>query len=184
MPISFSSLASLVLVRTARSPTAVALVVCPLDLALAGLLRRRECQGECLGYEAVDLLGGLGQFAVGLALRELTGNERIRAQFEGMRSRYSSQIKRGIATTLALLGSRPPILRGAAVPVSGAAAEVVWPILRSANSDATPRTWTAVSEVLSLLAEAAPEAVLDSLRTCLSGSHPFRTGDVRGRMLR
>ena len=106
-------------------------------------------------------------------LRELTGNERIRAQFEGRRSRYSSQIKRGIATTLALLGSQPPMLRGAAVPVSGAAAEVVWPIFRSANSDATPRTWTAVSEVLSLLAEAAPEAVLDSLRTCLSGSHPF-----------
>ena len=107
-------------------------------------------------------------------LRELTGNERIRAQFEGVRSKYSSQIKQGIATTLALWGSRPPMLRGAAVPESGAAATVLRKILRSANSDdTTPRTWIVVSEVLPLLAEAAPEAILDSLRTCLSGPHPF-----------
>ena len=106
-------------------------------------------------------------------LDELTGDERLRAQLNGLRARYSPQIKRGIATTLALLGSRPPMLRGTAVPVSSAAVAVLRRILRSANRDTTPRTWIVVSEVLPLLAEAAPEAILDSLRTCLSGPHPF-----------
>ena len=106
-------------------------------------------------------------------LWELTGEERIRAQFEGVRSKYSSQIKRGIATTLALWGSRPPTLRGATVPESSAAATVVRRILRSANRDTTPRTWIVISGALPLLAEAAPEAILDSLRSCLSGPHRF-----------
>ena len=106
-------------------------------------------------------------------LDELTGNERLRAQVSGVRARYSPQIKRGIATTLALLGSRPPMLQGTAVPASSAATTVLRRILRSATHDTTPRTWTVVSEVIPLLAEAAPEAVLDSLRTCLSNPHPF-----------
>ena len=106
-------------------------------------------------------------------LDELTGDERLSAQLSGVRPRYSSQIKRGVATTLALLGSRPPMLQGTAVPASSAAATVLRRILRSANDDATPGTWTVVSEVIPLLAEADPEAVLDSLRTCLSNPHPF-----------
>ena len=106
-------------------------------------------------------------------LDELTGDERLSAQLSGVRARYSPQIKRGIATTLALLGSRPPMLQGAAVPESSAAATISRKILRSANSDTTPRTWIVVSEVLPLLAESAPEAVLDSLRTCLSDPHLF-----------
>ena len=106
-------------------------------------------------------------------LDEMTGNERLSAQLSGVRARYSPQIKRGIATTLALLGSRPPMLQGTVVPASSAAGTVLRRILRSANDDATPGTWTVVSEVIPLLAEANPEAVLDSLRTCLSIPHPF-----------
>ena len=106
-------------------------------------------------------------------LWELTGDELLRAQVEGVRARYSSQLKQGVATTLALLGSNPPVLRGDAAPASDAAPGIVWRVLRSAESDATPKTWATVSEVLPLLAEAAPETVLEGLRTCLSGPHAF-----------
>ena len=106
-------------------------------------------------------------------LWELTGDERLRAQVEGVRARYSSQIKQGVATTLALLGAKPPVLRGDAAPASDAAPSIVWQVLESANSDATPKTWAAVSEALPLLVEAAPETVLQGLRTCLSEPHAF-----------
>ena len=39
--------------------------------------------------------------------------------------------------------------------------------------DATPSTWIAITDTLPLLAEAAPEAVLDSLRTCIADKHTF-----------
>ena len=106
-------------------------------------------------------------------LWELTGDDRMRAQVEGVRANYSSQLKQGVATTLALLGSSPPVLRGDVAAASDAARGIVWRVLRSADSDATPKTWAAVSEVLPLLAEAAPETVLEGLRTCLSGPHGF-----------
>ena len=142
-------------------------VASPADtwMLLDGQLTRADI--EAFGEIAHEVLTDLDPLA------DLTGDERIRAQFEGVRARYSSQIKRGIATTLALLGSRPPMLQGTAVPVSSAAATAIRRILRSANSDSTPRTWIVVSEVLPLLAEAAPDAILDSLRTCRSDSHSF-----------
>ena len=102
-----------------------------------------------------------------------TGEDLMRAQVEGVRSEYSPQIKQGVATTLALLGTHPPVLRGDASAASGAASGIVWQVLRSAATDATPETWAAVSEVLPLLAEAAPDTVLEGLRTCLSEPHSF-----------
>ena len=141
-------------------------VASPADtwMLLDGQLTRADI--EAFGEIAHEVLTDLDP------LTALTGDERIRAQFQGVRARYSSQIKRGLATSLALLGSRPPMLRGSAVPVSSAAT-VLRRILRSANSDSTPRTWIVVSEVLPLLAEAAPDAILNSLRTGLSDPHPF-----------
>ena len=102
--------------------------------------------------------------------------QRARAQFEGTTARYSSHIKRGVATTLALFGSFPPLLRGDAAPAVSAADGIVARILRRSNDDADPTRWASVSEVLPLLVEAAPEAVLAGLRSCLSGAHPFALG--------
>lgn len=104
---------------------------------------------------------------------EMTGFGRMQARYDGLRAKYSSTIKRGVATTLALMGSRPPTLRGSITPASAAASGIVWRILRSANEDKSPRTWSAVVEVLPLLAEADPEAVLSNLRTCLTEHHAF-----------
>ena len=102
--------------------------------------------------------------------------QRAQAQFEGTTARYSSHIKQGVATTLALLGSFPPLLRGDAAPAASAADGIVARILRRANDDTDPTKWASVAEALPLLVEAAPDAVLAGLRSCLSGAHPFALG--------
>lgn len=99
--------------------------------------------------------------------------ERMQAEIGGTTAKHSSHIKRGIATTLALLGTFPPRLRGDMAPAASAAEGIVSQILGSANEAADPSTWASVSEVLPLLVEAAPEAVLTGLRSCLSTPHPF-----------
>ena len=106
-------------------------------------------------------------------LWKLAGEEVLRAQIEGVQAKYSSQLKQGIATTLALAGSNPPAEGGAATSNSGMAEGITLRLLSSAMDDATPRTWAAISNTLPLLAEAAPEAVLEALRTCLAESHAF-----------
>ena len=99
--------------------------------------------------------------------------ERMQAEIGGTTTKHSSHIKRGIATTLALLGTFPPRLRGDVAPATSAAEGIVARILGSANEAEDPSTWASVSEVLPLLVEAAPEAVLTGLRSCLSTQHPF-----------
>ena len=82
-------------------------------------------------------------------------------------------MRRGIATTLALLGAKPPEVRGDPTPDTYAAASVVSRILKHANDDSTETTWLAVADYLPLLAEAAPAQTLAALRSCLSAKHPF-----------
>ena len=106
-------------------------------------------------------------------LRELTGEEALRAQIDGTKAKYSSQLKHGIATTLALAGSNPPTPHGQTTPDSNFAESTTRQLLRSAMEDATPSTWIAVTDTLPLTAEAAPAAVLESLRTCVAEQHAF-----------
>lgn len=106
----------------------------------------------------------------------LTGDSRVAAQLEGVRCRYSPQLKQGMASSLALLGSSPPAVRGDVSPSSDSASGIVWRVLRRAQRDPVAKTWCAVSEVLPLLAEAEPEAVIEALGACLSQSHEFARG--------
>ena len=105
----------------------------------------------------------------------MSGSERMWAQYEGVDATYSRQLRHGVATTLALLGSGPPQPRGASAPFANAADGIVSRILRVANNDPSPKAWAAVARELPLLAEAAPAEVLRGLRTCISGSHAFMT---------
>lgn len=106
-------------------------------------------------------------------LQDLSGEEVLRAQIEGVHAKYSSLLKQGVATTLALAGSNPPMASGATTADTGMAEGNTQRLLRSAMDDPTPRTWAAISETLPLLAEAAPEVVLEALRTCLAVPHTF-----------
>lgn len=116
-------------------------------------------------------------------LHGTAGLERMQAQYDGVRAKHSSTIKRGAATTLALMGSQPPTLLGSVTPALTIADGIVRRILRSANEDESPRTWNVVAEVLPLLAEAGPEAVLAGLRTCLAAQHAFATAMFADRSL-
>ena len=98
-------------------------------------------------------------------------SERMLAQYEGAREKYSRQLRRGVAATLALLGSDPPQPHGA--PAVNPADGIVNRILATANADPSPGTWAQVAQELPLLAEASPTAALAALRTCLAGSHDF-----------
>ena len=105
----------------------------------------------------------------------MSGRDSMIARYEGTEATHSHQLRSGVATTLALLGSRPPKPRGASAPFTGAADGIVHGILQAANDDPSPRVWAAVARELPLLAEAAPSAVLRGLRTCISESHAFAT---------
>ena len=106
-------------------------------------------------------------------LREKSHEEALRAQINCTKAKYSSQLRQGIATTLALAGTNPPTPHGQMTPDSHFAEDATQRVLRSAMDDATPSTWIAVTGTLPLLAEAAPDAVLESLRTCVAEQHAF-----------
>lgn len=106
-------------------------------------------------------------------LRELSGEDALRAQLDGVKSRRSSRLKRGIATTLAIAGSMPSNAVAGTARTSGMATRVTSRTLRSAMDDPTPRTWIALTGVLPLLAEADPDGVLQALRSCLAAQHAF-----------
>ena len=106
-------------------------------------------------------------------LRDLTDEDLLRARLDGVRSKCSLRLKRGVATTLALAGSLPPETLASASLASSLASRVTSRVLRTAIDDPTPRTWLALVAVLPLLGEAAPDAVLQALRSCLADQHAF-----------
>ena len=103
----------------------------------------------------------------------MDGAQEFLARSQGVQAKHSETIRRGVATTLALLGTHPPQARGDLSPRRSEAVRVVAPILRQANEDATASTWVTLSKFLPLLAEAAPDALLAALRTCIAQQHPF-----------
>ena len=106
-------------------------------------------------------------------LQELSGEDALRAQLDGVKARTSSRLKRGIATTLAIAGSLSADAVAGTSPTSGMSTRVTSRALRSAMGDPTPRTWVALTGVLPLLAEADPDGVLHALRSCLAARHAF-----------
>ena len=102
-------------------------------------------------------------------LQGLDGVERLQAQLRGEKPLHSHRLKEGLAASLAVLataGTHVP----AQVPhiVHGTVTE----LLDAANADPTLQKWTSVARWLPLLAEAAPDAVLEAVRTGLSGNEP------------
>jgi hypothetical protein len=116
----------------------------------------------------------LGEVDPGLDVPE---NERWwKASFEGKVRSYSSDLRRGLARSLALLG-----VHGDRIKLSGGANGSSWAthlvrsLLRDANEDQTGRTWVSISDLLPLLAEAAPDAVIDAITAGTSGEEPTLT---------
>ena len=106
----------------------------------------------------VDPLAGLEQ------------TERILAQLDGKRRRYSSTLRQGVATTLALLGSRDETVTDQGMlDAQRYASLTVKRILQWANQNINFQHWLSLTDVLSDLAEAAPEEFLEAIRSAIEG---------------
>ncbi len=104
---------------------------------------------------------------------ELPEDERWRAGLEGKVRSYSSDLRRGLLTTLALLGSQGESVEIGSLTGPEWASYLVRELLAEANDDASCRLWASLSYDLPLLAEAAPDAFLAAVRSGLKGKQPL-----------
>lgn len=107
----------------------------------------------------------------------LTESERLGAQIDGIRRAYSAALRRGLCTTVAILGARGAVIdleRGA----TGAqwAGAVVRTLLENANEAGDISVWAGLAQELPLLAEAAPEDFSAAARAGLAGETPLLGG--------
>lgn len=104
----------------------------------------------------------------------LSTADQLRASFEGTSRSHSAELCTGLATTVALLGSRGNEVDGGG-GMSGTtfASAVVRQALGWANDASTIAAWASLSSDLPLLAEGGPDSFLDGVRAGLSGTSPI-----------
>ncbi len=103
---------------------------------------------------------------------DLPADERPMAGIHGVRRKHSSVLRRGVAEGIALIGSHEDERMSDTNTAAEHASSVVREILRLANADTSGRSWWALSDVLPLLAEAAPYAFLDAVHEDLAETSP------------
>ena len=105
---------------------------------------------------------------------DLPRDQQWRASMEGKTRRFSNDLRRGIAQSLALLG-----MYGGTVNWSGGASGsdyanyLVRKLLDWASTDVSGKAWQSLADVLPLLAEAGPDAFLDAVATATAGNDPL-----------
>jgi len=105
---------------------------------------------------------------------ELPPEARRRAPLLSKVLSHSGDLRRGLATTLALLGSHGnTVVAGSGLTGQEWASWAVREILEAANKDETCRLWASLRDVLTLLAEAAPTKFLEAVRSGLTGEEPL-----------
>ncbi len=100
----------------------------------------------------------------------MPGSERLAAQFLGERPEFSDTLRRNIVHSLAIAGSVDPT--HLKLDRSMSPSFVDW-IVRSTFEDANFLRWASFGSELSILAEAAPEALLDALERDLRPNGPL-----------
>jgi excisionase family DNA binding protein len=104
---------------------------------------------------------------------DLPRDERMAAQLKGVRRRYSTTLRRGLAQGLALMGAMgSTITLDDGITLAEVAAQDVRDLLDEANRDPSGRRWHHLTDVLPLLAEAAPEAFLAAVEDDLLSKEP------------
>lgn len=104
---------------------------------------------------------------------ELPPEERWTAGLYGKTRLHSSDLRGGIATTLAICGARGDDTRlGSGRTLATWAASIVAQLLRRANEDQSGQLWASLADVLPLLAEAAPDAFLRAVQEGVAGQDP------------
>lgn len=95
---------------------------------------------------------------------ELPADQRFAAGIHGKRILHSGQLRKGLADTLALLGSHPQALSSCS---TGKPEAVSANVVRTIFSDADWKTWASLNGLMPLLAEAAPMVFLEAVEQCL-----------------
>ncbi len=104
---------------------------------------------------------------------ELPVAERWKASLHGKTRIHSSALRDGLATTLALLGSRGnSIALGNGRTAQDWSELAVFGIFRRANEDPSGQLWASLSDVLPLLAESAPDVFLRAVKDGTTGNYP------------
>lgn len=104
---------------------------------------------------------------------ELPAEDRWTASLHGKTRIHSSTLRNGLAATLALAGAR-----GVAVNLGNGRTAQSWAgstvagLLQRANDDASGQLWASLSDVLPLLAEAAPDVFLRAVQEATEGMSP------------
>ncbi|MBA8794626.1 hypothetical protein FHX74_002245 [Friedmanniella endophytica] len=120
-----------------------------------------------------------------------------RTSISGTGKKYSPQLTRGLARSLALLGTLGNDDVGTVHSGADWASSIVRTLLAAANSDESGRGWASIAGQLPLLAEAAPGAFLDAVEEALIGnavvaraffsdgpdSHPLTTSSMHTHVL-
>ena len=134
-----------------------------------GLLSRFLTVGDLRRFEAV-VLTVLG--AINPAL-DLPLDQRWMAGVYDRVLPHSPLLREGIAETLAVMGARGgAICTGSDLTFQDHAVRIVRALLTRAKTDTSGQLWSSFSDVLPLLAEAAPDIFLDSLPAGLAGDQP------------
>ena len=105
---------------------------------------------------------------------ELPPRDRWAAEIYGKTRVHSSDLRRGLGRSLALLGARGDEVR---LPGGRTAREwaerVSWNLFNRANEDESAQLWASINDVIPLLSEAAPDAFLRAFAQATSGPRPF-----------
>lgn len=104
---------------------------------------------------------------------EFAPEERWRAGFEGKTRQHSADLRGGVVTTVALLGALGDrVDAGHGATGINVANALVRGLLSKANEDNTSAVWSRLSTHLPLIAEAAPDAFLEAVRSGVVGGDP------------
>ena len=105
---------------------------------------------------------------------ELPVERRWQAAIYGKSPIYSENLRKGLATTLALLGALGDTVHlGAGATAQAWTEGIVRQLLERANADKSGQLWTSISDVLPLLAEAAPVQFLRALHKGMDEPDPI-----------
>ena len=104
---------------------------------------------------------------------ELPPEERLMADIYGKVLTRSNWVREGVLEMLALMATRSSeiLLSGANRSGEDVANRVVWRLMEQAKDN--PTLWASLSNKLPLLAEAAPQVLLDAIEDGLAGENPM-----------
>lgn len=105
---------------------------------------------------------------------EMEPDERVFASIHDKMPRHSSELREGLAETLALLGAC--LVPLPALPSSNGSSYAVRAVRDLLSQANTTQRWFTLSPILTLLAEAAPDEFMDAVERDLASSQPALAG--------